>query len=210
MFETGTTRCWRSTSTSRRSTCRRCPACVHVMRTARNVTTKTYDFKGPSPLPTGRRSLVPSQGGIKAGESKAFTIIITSSAPTGQYFGEIRLERPEPGRSTCPSPSSTSRATSRWSRTAPGVDPVARHDDVHRHGDQRDLRRHEVGVGPRCTTSCASPMRAARRGQRRHASLGRTGDVRRQAGRHAGDRPGCHAGRFPAARRVRHHTDPRW
>ena len=68
------------------------PGVVHVVRTARNVTTKTYDFKASVAAPDGTQiRVVPSHGRIRAGESKRFDIFISSNAPTGQYFGEIRF-----------------------------------------------------------------------------------------------------------------------
>jgi hypothetical protein len=68
------------------------PGVVHVVRTARNVTTKNYEFDVSTKAPNGSRiRVVPSKGRIKPGESKQFDIFISSSAPTGQYFGEIRF-----------------------------------------------------------------------------------------------------------------------
>ncbi len=68
------------------------PGVVHVVRTARNVTNKNYDFDVSTTAPPGSRiSVVPSHGRIKPGQSKQFDIYIASNAPPGQNFGEIRF-----------------------------------------------------------------------------------------------------------------------
>ena len=69
------------------------PGSVHVVRTARNVTNKNYDFNITTTAPAGSKiKVVPDHGRIKPGKSQTFDIYITSSAPEGQYFGQINLK----------------------------------------------------------------------------------------------------------------------
>lgn len=68
------------------------PGSVTVTRTATNVTKKAYNFQVTTDAPDGATiKVTPKNGKIKAGESKTFTITVTSSAPAGQYFGQIDL-----------------------------------------------------------------------------------------------------------------------
>ena len=68
------------------------PGVVTVTRTATNVTKKAYNFQVLTDAPDGATiKVTPKSGKIKAGESKTFTITITSGAPAGQYFGQIQL-----------------------------------------------------------------------------------------------------------------------
>jgi hypothetical protein len=63
---------------------------VTLSRTARNVTSKDYEFTVSVKAPAGSTIRVsPSSGTIKAGKSRTFQVTITSNAPSGQYFGEI-------------------------------------------------------------------------------------------------------------------------
>ena len=69
------------------------PGTVTVHRTATNVTGSNYDFKVSVTAPTGSTITVqPNHGKIRARKSLTFEITITSNAPAGQYFGEIRLD----------------------------------------------------------------------------------------------------------------------
>ena len=69
------------------------PGTVTVHRTAANVTGSTYRYRVAATAPTGSKITVrPDHGKIRPGESQTFEITITSNAPSGQYFGEIRLD----------------------------------------------------------------------------------------------------------------------
>ena len=69
------------------------PGTVKVHRTATNVTGSTYEFKVSVTAPAGSKIKVrPDRGRIRPGQSQTFEITITSNAPSGQYFGEIRLD----------------------------------------------------------------------------------------------------------------------
>src|SRR3954452_5188531 len=69
------------------------PGTVKVHRTATNVTGSTYEFKVSVTAPAGSKIKVrPDRGRIRPGESLTLEITITSNAPSGQYFGEIRLD----------------------------------------------------------------------------------------------------------------------
>ncbi|MEP7177895.1 MAG: S8 family serine peptidase [Pseudonocardiales bacterium] len=66
------------------------PGTVTLTRTATNVTNRTYAFTVSTKSPTGASIRVfPSAGTIAAGRSRTFVVTITSSAPSGQYFGQI-------------------------------------------------------------------------------------------------------------------------
>ncbi|HEY7628503.1 MAG TPA: S8 family serine peptidase [Ilumatobacteraceae bacterium] len=68
------------------------PGTVTVHRTATNVTSRNYNFSVSSTAPAGSTIRVtPRQGRIRPGQSQTFTITITSSAPSGQYFGQINF-----------------------------------------------------------------------------------------------------------------------
>ena len=63
-----------------------------VTRTATNLSTKAYTYNVTTQAPSGATIQVsPSSGTIKAGASRAFRIQITSTAPSGQYFGRINF-----------------------------------------------------------------------------------------------------------------------
>ena len=65
---------------------------ITVTRTARNVTNREVEFTASTVAPAGSRIRIsPSEGSIKAGQTRTFRITITSGAPTGQYFGQINL-----------------------------------------------------------------------------------------------------------------------
>jgi hypothetical protein len=66
------------------------PGTVRVTRTAKNVTGKTYSYNVTAKAPADSRiSVSPRSGSIRPGKSQTFEITISSSAPTGQYFGQI-------------------------------------------------------------------------------------------------------------------------
>lgn len=68
------------------------PGSVTVTRTATNVTGRNFVFKAAATAPDGSEIVVtPRRGVIRPGQSQTFEIRISSSAPTGQYFGEITL-----------------------------------------------------------------------------------------------------------------------
>jgi hypothetical protein len=63
-----------------------------VTRTATNVTTKSYKFKVTTSAPAGSTIAVsPKDGTIRPGQSKTFRIQVSSTAPAGQYFGQINF-----------------------------------------------------------------------------------------------------------------------
>ena len=69
------------------------PGTITVKRTATNVTGKDVEFRVRTTAPAGARITVsPDEGTVKRGRSVTFTIKITSSAPTGQYFGAISID----------------------------------------------------------------------------------------------------------------------
>jgi len=68
------------------------PGTVKLTRTAKNVTAKNYVYDVETKSPAGSKiTVTPNSGTIKPGKSQKFTIKITSSAPTGQYFGQINF-----------------------------------------------------------------------------------------------------------------------
>ncbi len=68
------------------------PGTVTVHRTATNVSGRAWRFTAHTTAPAGTKIKVyPRTGYIPAGGSQTFSIVITSSAPTGQYFGEVRF-----------------------------------------------------------------------------------------------------------------------
>jgi hypothetical protein len=71
------------------------PGSVTTVRTAVNVTNRTQYYKVSTSAPADSRITVsPREFSVRPGRSVALRITISSSAPTGQYFGEIRL-RPD-------------------------------------------------------------------------------------------------------------------
>ena len=69
------------------------PGVVHVRRTATNVTNRNYRYRVSTTSPSGSKiKVVPATGVIRPGQSQTFDIYITSNAPEGQYFGQIRLK----------------------------------------------------------------------------------------------------------------------
>ncbi len=69
------------------------PGTVRVARTATNVTGSPYDFTVQVTAPQGSKIVVvPDRGKIQPGTSQTFQIVITSNAPSGQYFGQIVLD----------------------------------------------------------------------------------------------------------------------
>jgi hypothetical protein len=69
------------------------PGTVTVTRTATNVSGKAYRFVASATSPDGSKIFVtPSRGWIRTGETQTFRITIISNAPSGQYFGQIRLD----------------------------------------------------------------------------------------------------------------------
>jgi hypothetical protein len=68
------------------------PGTITVTRTATNVSGKDFKFDVSTTAPAGSKITVkPDKGIIKKGKSQTFKITVASNAPTGQYFGEIRL-----------------------------------------------------------------------------------------------------------------------
>jgi Subtilase family/Fibronectin type-III domain/PA domain len=66
------------------------PGTVLVTRTATNVTGKTYRYRVTAKSPARSKiSVYPRSGKIRPGQSQTFEITISSSAPSGQYFGQI-------------------------------------------------------------------------------------------------------------------------
>lgn len=69
------------------------PGTITVKRTATNVTGRDVEFRARTTAPAGSRiTISPNEGTVKRGRSVTFTIKITSSAPTGQYFGAISID----------------------------------------------------------------------------------------------------------------------
>jgi len=68
------------------------PGSVTTVRTATNVTNGTQHYTVKTTSPTQSKITVsPTSFTLAAGDSVDLTITITSSAPTGQYFGQVRL-----------------------------------------------------------------------------------------------------------------------
>ncbi|HVE17442.1 MAG TPA: S8 family serine peptidase [Ilumatobacteraceae bacterium] len=68
------------------------PGTVTVTRTATNVTNSDYRFQASTVSPAGSTiKITPAAGRIRPGKSQTFKVTITSSAATGQYFGQINL-----------------------------------------------------------------------------------------------------------------------
>lgn len=69
------------------------PGTITTVRTAKNVTgkTQTYTVQVTSPAKS-KITVSPNTFTVKAGKSVDLKITITSTAATGQYFGEIRLD----------------------------------------------------------------------------------------------------------------------
>jgi hypothetical protein len=69
------------------------PGTVTTVRTAVNVTNRTQSYKVTTTAPADSSITVsPREFSVRPGRSVALRITITSSAPTGQYFGEIQLK----------------------------------------------------------------------------------------------------------------------
>lgn len=68
------------------------PGKITTVRTAKNVTGKsrTYSVRVTSPAKS-KITVSPSRFTVRAGKSVNLKITISSTAPTGQYFGEIKL-----------------------------------------------------------------------------------------------------------------------
>jgi hypothetical protein len=68
------------------------PGKLTTVRTAMNVTNTTQSYHVQTTAPAGSKiTVTPSAFSVGAGKSVKLTITITSSAATGQYFGEVRL-----------------------------------------------------------------------------------------------------------------------
>ncbi|MBK5332267.1 MAG: S8 family serine peptidase [Ilumatobacteraceae bacterium] len=68
------------------------PGTVTVTRTATNVSGRDYRFDASTVSPAGSKiKISPDHGKIRPGQSQTFKVTITSSAPSGQYFGQIDL-----------------------------------------------------------------------------------------------------------------------
>ena len=90
------------------------PGRLTTVRTANNVTNRLQTYKVTTTR-SGRQQDhgVAERAGAGAGRSANITITVTSStAPTAQYFGEVKLPRAAPAcpRCTCRWPSCRSRA----------------------------------------------------------------------------------------------------
>lgn len=71
------------------------PGSVTVTRTATNVSGRPYLFAAATRAPAGARiTVTPALGVIPAGQSRALRITVTSTATSGQFFGEVRLLSP--------------------------------------------------------------------------------------------------------------------
>jgi hypothetical protein len=68
------------------------PGTITVTRTARNVSGRELAFRASTSAPAGSTIRIsPSEGSVRAGGTQRFRITITSSAPSGQYFGRIDI-----------------------------------------------------------------------------------------------------------------------
>ncbi len=69
------------------------PGRLTTVRTARNVTGRPQTYRVRTTAPAGSRiTVTPGRFTLAPGRSVALTVTITSTAPAGQRFGEIRLE----------------------------------------------------------------------------------------------------------------------
>ncbi len=68
------------------------PGSLTTIRTAKNITNKSQPYHVTASAPAGSSiTVTPSVFSLNAGQSIALSITIASSAPTGQYFGEVVL-----------------------------------------------------------------------------------------------------------------------
>ena len=68
------------------------PGTVTVLRTATNVTGRDVEFRASATAPAGSRiTISPDEGTVRRGRSVTFKVRITSSAPSGQYFGQVSI-----------------------------------------------------------------------------------------------------------------------
>ncbi|MER7004479.1 S8 family serine peptidase [Dactylosporangium sp. NPDC000555] len=68
------------------------PGKLTAVRTAKNVTNKTLVYRVETTSPAGASiTASPAILTVKPGKTEQFGITIKSNAPTGQYFGEVRL-----------------------------------------------------------------------------------------------------------------------
>jgi subtilisin family serine protease len=76
------------------------PGRVTTTRLAKNVTTQNQSYKVTASAPAGSKITVsPSSFNLAPGDSMRLTITVSSNAPTGQYFGQIKLD---PSRNSLP------------------------------------------------------------------------------------------------------------
>ena len=76
------------------------PGRVTTQRTAKNVTSQTQTYKVTTSAPAGSKITVsPDSFTLIPGDSVRLTITVSSDAPTGQYFGQIKLD---PSRNSLP------------------------------------------------------------------------------------------------------------
>ena len=76
------------------------PGRVTTQRTAKNVTSQTQTYKVTTSAPAGSKITVsPNSFTLIPGDSVRLTITVSSDAPTGQYFGQIKLD---PSRNSLP------------------------------------------------------------------------------------------------------------
>ena len=76
------------------------PGSVTTVRTAKNVTDRSQTYEVSTKAPAQSSITVsPRRFTVRPGQSVDLTITITSTAPTGQYFGEVRLS---PDRDSLP------------------------------------------------------------------------------------------------------------
>ena len=142
-----------------------------MTRTAKNVTSKAYNFDVSTRLPTGSKiKVVPDSGKIKAGQTQTFKITITSNAPTGQYFGQIDFDSTTASRAA-PAGRVLQPAGRRHAGASlrPDEHPRAPDDDVHRHGAEqlhwrRRRLRHLPGVDRSCEIVSATGATVNRKG----------------------------------------------
>ncbi len=93
------------------------PGKLTTIRTAKNVTNRPQSYQVTTTAPANSTITVsPSKFNLPAGRSVDLKITISSTAPTGQLFGEIKLTPTKKGTCppcTCRWPSCRSRARSR-------------------------------------------------------------------------------------------------